>query len=108
MLITPPPPPMFGHFTPEALHSFAEAHNLDTSNQNFSEGVFDFKMCQDPKGKRYGVSENEQCKPPAKQVTAAKGKVTPEKKKKEEKMCTQYQPWQIPALRMQIVPCKNL
>ena len=99
---------MFGHFTSEALHSFAKAHNLDTSNQNFSEGVFDFKMCQDPKGKRYGVSENEQCKPPAKQVTAAKGKVTPEKKKKEEKMCNQYRPWMPLGMQQAIVPCSEL
>ena len=102
------PPPVFGHFTPASLQAFAQAHNLDTGNQNFSEGVFDFKMCQTPNGKRYGVSEDEQCKPPAKPVTAAKPKAAQPKKKEAEKMCTQYQPWQIPALRMQIVPCKNL
>jgi len=103
------PPPMFGHFTPSALHAFAAAHNLDTGNQDFSEGVFDFKMCQSPDGKRYGVSENEQCKPPAKPVTAAKAKpkAAPTKKKESVKMCNEFRPWMPVGQQVAIVPCKK-
>ena len=96
---------MFGHFTPAALHAFAKAHNLEVGNQNFAEGVFDFKMCQSPNGKRYGVSENEQCKPPAKPVTAAKAPDVKPKKKKEQKMCTEYRPWMPGPVKMAVVPC---
>jgi len=102
------PTPMLGHFTPAALHAFAEAHNLDVGNQDFSEGVFDFKMCQSPSGKRYGVSEDEQCKPPAKPVAAAKAKpkAAAPKKKESVKMCNEFRPWLPVGQQVAIVPCK--
>ena len=107
------PPPMLGHFTPAALHAFAEAHNLDVGSQDFAEGIFDFKMCQSPNGKRYGVSTNEQCKPPAKEVKAAAEKplhhtLKKTEKKKKEKMCTKNQPWAPPGMQNVVVPCKDL
>ena len=61
---------MFGHFSPEALKAFAEAHNLDTGNQDFSEGLFDFKVCKKPSGERFGISDDEKCAPPNKEVGA--------------------------------------
>lgn len=107
------PPAMFGHFTPAALHAFAQAHNLDTGNQDFSEGVFDFKMCQKPSGEKYGVSTNEKCKPPSKEVKAASEKplhhtLKKTEKKKEEKMCAKYQPWAPAGMQNVVVPCKDL
>jgi hypothetical protein len=102
-----PPPPMFGHFSPEVLHAFADAHNLSTENQDFSEGVFNFKMCQKPNGQRYGVSANEKCKPPSKEVKAAAAKPKKEEKKKE-KMCNQYRPWAPLGMQNAIVPCREL
>ena len=54
----------FGHFTPEALQAFAEMKGLDTGNQDFSEGVFDFKICERPSdGKFYGISDKKNCAP---------------------------------------------
>lgn len=55
---------MLGRFSEKALHAFAEAHNLNTGNQDFSEGVFDFKVCQKPDGGRYGIPDNWDCSPP--------------------------------------------
>jgi DNA-binding transcriptional regulator of glucitol operon len=102
--------PMFGHFTPAALHAFAALHNLETGSQDFSKGVFDFKKCQSPNGKSYGVSEHEQCKPPAKPVTVAKTepKAVEPKKKAKEKMCNQYRPWMPVGMQVAIVPCREL
>jgi len=59
---------MLGHFSPEALRTFAEAHNLDTGNQDFSEGVFDFKVCQKPDGKYFGIKDSAKCTPPNKEA----------------------------------------
>ena len=59
---------MLGRFSPQALRAFAEAHNLDTGNQDFSEGVFDFKVCQKPDGKHYGIPDDSKCVAPAKEV----------------------------------------
>lgn len=59
---------MLGRFSPEALRAFAEAHNLDTGNQDFSEGVFDFKVCQKPNGDTYGIPDDVKCGPPSKEV----------------------------------------
>ncbi len=59
---------MLGHFSPEALKAFAQAHNLNTGNQDFSEGVFDFKVCQKPDGKHYGIPDDSKCVAPAKEV----------------------------------------
>ena len=60
---------MLGRFSEESLRAFAEAHNLSTGNQDFSEGVFDFKVCQKPDGKNYGIPDQDKCKAPAKEVT---------------------------------------
>jgi hypothetical protein len=35
--------------------------------------VFDFKVCQKPDGKHYGVSDNDRCAPPAKEVSNRPG-----------------------------------
>jgi hypothetical protein len=61
---------MFGHFSPEALQKFQEMQGL-TSNQDFSEGVFDFKVCQKPDGKYYGIANDSKCEAPAKEVKKA-------------------------------------
>ena len=60
----------FGHFTAEALQAFAEAKGLDTKNQDFSEGVFDFKICEKPDGKFYGIPNQAKCKAPNKEAAA--------------------------------------
>jgi len=60
----------FGHFTAEALQQFAEAKGLDTKNQDFSEGVFDFKICEKPDGKFYGIPNQAKCKAPNKEATS--------------------------------------
>ena len=60
----------FGHFTAEALQAFAEAKGLDTKNQDFSEGVFDFKICEKPDGKFYGIPDQAKCKAPNKEAAA--------------------------------------
>ena len=59
----------FGHFTAEALQEFAEAKGLDTKNQDFSEGVFDFKVCQKPNGENYGIPNQDKCQPPNKEAS---------------------------------------
>ncbi len=46
---------MLGRFSEEALKAFAASHNLDTRNQDFSEGVFDFTRCVRPDGTAYGT-----------------------------------------------------
>lgn len=60
----------FGHFTAEALQEFAEAKGLDTKNQDFSEGVFDFKICEKPDGKFYGIPNQGKCKAPNREAAA--------------------------------------
>jgi len=60
-----------GHFTAEALQEFAEMKGLDTGNQDFSEGVFDFKVCERPNGKRYGIPDQDECKPPNREAKGA-------------------------------------
>lgn len=65
---------MFGHFSPESLLQFAEAYGLDPGMQDFSEGVFDFKVCQKADGKHYGISDNEKCGKGAREVTKAPSK----------------------------------
>jgi hypothetical protein len=59
---------MLGNFSPESLRAFAEALNLNTGNQDFSEGVFDFKVCEKPDGKHYGIPDDIKCAPPNKEV----------------------------------------
>jgi hypothetical protein len=59
-----------GHFTAEALKAFAEAKGLYTKNQDFSEGVFDFKICEKPDGKFYGIPDEAKCKAPNREATA--------------------------------------
>jgi len=61
----------FGHFTTEALQAFAEAKGLDTKNQDFSEGVFDFKVCERPNGKHYGIPDQDKCKAPNREAKEA-------------------------------------
>lgn len=46
---------MLGSFSPASLSKFQELVGLE-SNQDFSEGVFDFKICERPNGSRYGTS----------------------------------------------------
>jgi hypothetical protein len=65
---------MLGHFSKEALNAFASAHNLDAGNQDFSEGVFDFKVCQKPDGRHYGIPDQDQCQKPNKEVKSAPDK----------------------------------
>ena len=60
-----------GHFTAEALQEFAEMKGLDTGNQDFSEGVFDFKVCERPNGKRYGIPDQDECRPPNREAKGA-------------------------------------
>jgi len=60
-----------GHFTAEALQEFAETKGLDTKNQDFSEGVFDFKVCERPNGKRYGIPDQDECKAPNREAKEA-------------------------------------
>ena len=59
---------MLGRFSEESLRAFAEFNNLNTGNQDFSEGIFDFKVCQKPDGKNYGIPDQDKCKAPAKEV----------------------------------------
>jgi hypothetical protein len=59
---------MFGSFSKESLEKFQEMQGL-TSNQDFSEGLFDFKVCQKPDGKHYGIPESAKCEAPAREVT---------------------------------------
>lgn len=60
-----------GHFTAEALQEFAEMKGLDTGNQDFSEGVFDFKVCEKPNGKRYGIPDQDKCRAPNREAKGA-------------------------------------
>lgn len=80
---------MFGSFSDDLLEQF---------KQDYAER-YDFAQCKRPDGTIYGTKGK--CQPPAREVSA-------KKKKEAEKMCVQYQPWQIPALRMQMVPCRTL
>jgi hypothetical protein len=41
---------------------------------NYSEGVFDFKVCQKPDGRHYGIPDQDQCQKPNKEVKTAPGK----------------------------------
>jgi len=59
---------MLGTFTPESLKKFAEANGFDTENADFSEGVFDFKICEKPNKERYGIPNSDKCKSPNKEV----------------------------------------
>jgi len=58
---------MLGSFSKEALEKFQEMQGLE-SDQDFSEGVFDFKVCQKPNGKHYGIPNDSKCVAPAKEV----------------------------------------
>ena len=59
---------MFGTFTPESLKKFAEANGFNTKNVDFSEGIFDFKVCEKPNYERYGVPNTSKCNAPNKEV----------------------------------------
>ena len=58
---------MLGFFSKEALEKFQAMHGLE-SGQDFSEGVFDFKVCQKPDGARYGIPDDATCGSPSKEV----------------------------------------
>ena len=62
---------MLGRFSEEALLAFAASHNLNTENQDFSEGVFDFKVCQKADGQHYGIPDKAKCGVGAKEVKTA-------------------------------------
>ena len=64
---------MFGTFTPESLKKFAEANGFSTKNVDFSEGIFDFKVCEKPNKERYGVPNNSKCNAPNREVKDALG-----------------------------------
>jgi hypothetical protein len=59
---------MFGSFSKESLEKFQEMLGL-SSSQDFSEGLFDFKVCEKPDGKHYGIPGNARCEAPAREVT---------------------------------------
>jgi hypothetical protein len=63
---------MFGSFSKESLEKFQEMQGL-TSNQDFSEGLFDFTRCQKPDGSTFGTDG--QCKPPNRPYHQNKGNV---------------------------------
>ena len=64
---------MFGTFTPESLKKFAEANGFNTKNVDFSEGIFDYKVCEKPNKERYGVPDRDKCKAPNREVKDALG-----------------------------------
>ena len=73
---------MFGTFTAESLKNFAEANGFNTKNVDFSEGIFDYKVCERPNKKRYGIPDNNKCNAPNKEVEHGlmdrlKGKLAP-------------------------------
>jgi len=59
---------MFGTFTSESLKNFAEANGFNTENVDFSEGIFDYKICERPNKKRYGIPDDNKCNAPNKEV----------------------------------------
>jgi hypothetical protein len=59
---------MFGSFSKEALETFQAMQGL-ASDHDFSEGVFDFKICEKPNGQTYGVGDRENCAKPNKEVS---------------------------------------
>jgi hypothetical protein len=61
---------MLGTFTPESLKKFAEANGFDTGNADFSEGVFDFKVCSTPKGETYGIPDSSKCAAPNREISS--------------------------------------
>jgi len=61
---------MLGTFTPESLKKFAEANGFDTENADFSEGVFDFKVCSTPKGETYGIPNSSKCAAPNREIAS--------------------------------------
>jgi hypothetical protein len=61
---------MLGTFTPESLKNFAEANGFDTENADFSEGVFDFKVCSTPKGETYGIPDSSKCASPNREISS--------------------------------------
>jgi len=61
---------MLGTFTPESLKKFAEANGFDTENADFSEGVFDFKVCSTPKGETYGIPDSSKCASPNREISS--------------------------------------
>jgi len=61
---------MLGTFTPESLKKFAEANGFDTENADFSEGVFDFKVCSTPKGETYGIPDSSKCAAPNREIAS--------------------------------------
>ena len=70
----------------------------------FGEGVADeFAQCVKPNGSTYGTKG--ECQPPNKPLHHTLKKT---EKKREEKMCNQYQPWAPLGMQNVVVPCKNL
>jgi hypothetical protein len=63
---------MFGSFSKEALEKFQNLQGLE-SNQDFSEGVFDFKVCEKPDGKHYGIPDSDKCAAPNKEAKVRPG-----------------------------------
>lgn len=73
---------MFGTFTPESLKNFAEANGFNTKNVDFSEGIFDYKVCERPNKTRYGIPDDNKCHAPNKEnehglMDRLKGKLAP-------------------------------
>lgn len=57
---------MLGHFSKESISAISHALGLDF--QEYSEGLFDFKVCEKGSGEKYGIPDTSECGGDAREV----------------------------------------